>query len=45
MAFSWRGLNNAYQRKRLEDREDRKREEEIEQSLEVVSLTERQQKL
>jgi hypothetical protein len=38
MAFSWRGLNNAYQRKRLEDREDRKREEEIALSRENALL-------
>jgi len=38
MAFSWRGLNNAYQRKRLEDREDRQREEEIALSRENTLL-------
>tara|TARA_A100001515_G_scaffold2750_4_gene2700 strand:- start:14991 stop:15968 length:978 start_codon:yes stop_codon:yes gene_type:complete len=29
MKFSWAGLNDAYQRKRLEDRADKEREEEI----------------
>ena len=29
MKFSWAGLNDAYQRKRLEDRADKEREQEI----------------
>tara|TARA_R100000426_G_C4818754_1_gene109568 strand:+ start:254 stop:1132 length:879 start_codon:yes stop_codon:yes gene_type:complete len=43
MKFSWRGLNNAYQRKRLEDRADKEREQEIalarENSLLELGLT------